>query len=103
MRTATTNPEAAVSAATTQTAVGMPNAPASSPAATAPLAARTAASGTSALFAMTSDAVTDKVWDAFRGQHVELVSTNLSAEQERTLVDVFAESGQNLTGQWRSV
>jgi uncharacterized membrane protein len=59
--------------------------------------------GTSALFAMTSDAVTDKVRDAFRGQHVELISTNLSAKQERTLHDVFAESGENLAGRWRSI
>jgi uncharacterized membrane protein len=47
--------------------------------------------GTSALFAMTSDAVLDKVHDAFRGQRVELVSTNLSDEQERALREVFAE------------
>ena len=59
--------------------------------------------GTSALFAMTSDAVPDKVRDAFRGQHVELVSTNLSAEQEGTLRDVFAESGENLMGHVRSI
>jgi uncharacterized membrane protein len=47
--------------------------------------------GTSALFAMTSDAILDKVHDAFRGQRVELVSTNMSDEQERALREVFAE------------
>ena len=38
-----------------------------------------------------------------RGQHIELISTNLSAKQERTLRDAFAESGQNLAGPWRSI
>ena len=33
----------------------------------------------------------DKVRDAFRGEHVELVSTNMSDEQERALREVFAE------------
>src|SRR4051812_36992993 len=47
--------------------------------------------GTSALFLMSSGAVVDKVRDAFRGEHAELVSTNLSDEQERALREVFAE------------
>ena len=47
--------------------------------------------GTSALFLMSSDAVIDKVRDAFQGEHVELVSTNMSDEQERALREVFAE------------
>ena len=47
--------------------------------------------GTSALFLMSSGAVKDKVRDAFRGQHPELVSTNLSDDQERALREVFAE------------
>ena len=47
--------------------------------------------GTSALFAMTADAVLDKVHDAFRGQRVELVSTNLNADQERALREVFVD------------
>jgi uncharacterized membrane protein len=47
--------------------------------------------GTSALFAMTSDAVIDKVREAFQGRHAELVSTNLSQEQERALQEVFAD------------
>src|SRR3954466_13381525 len=38
--------------------------------------------GTSALFLMSSGAVIDKVHEAFRDQRVELVSTNLSHEQE---------------------
>jgi uncharacterized membrane protein len=48
--------------------------------------------GTSALFLMSSDAVMDKVRDAFRGERPELVSTNLSDEQERSLREVFSES-----------
>ena len=47
--------------------------------------------GTSALFLLTSDAVMDKVRDAFAGQQAELVHTNLSNEQERALREVFAE------------
>ena len=47
--------------------------------------------GTSALFVLTSDAVMDKVRDAFAGQSPELVFTNLSTEQEQVLRDVFAE------------
>ena len=45
--------------------------------------------GTSALFVMTSDAVLDKVRDAFGDDHPELILTNLSNEQERALVEVF--------------
>ena len=48
--------------------------------------------GTSALFLMSSDAVFDKVRDAFSGQRAELVSTNLSNDQERNLREVFSES-----------
>ena len=47
--------------------------------------------GTSALFLMSSGAVVDKVRDAFRGQQAELVSTNLSDDQERKLREVFGE------------
>ena len=47
--------------------------------------------GTSALFLMSSGAVVDKVRDAFRSQQAELVSTNLSDEQERKLREVFGE------------
>ena len=47
--------------------------------------------GTSALFVLTSDAVLDKVEDAFRGQRAELVFTNLSTEQENRLREAFAE------------
>jgi uncharacterized membrane protein len=46
--------------------------------------------GTSALFAMTSDAVLDKVHDAFSGDQAELIQTNLSSDQERALREVFA-------------
>jgi uncharacterized membrane protein len=48
--------------------------------------------GTSALFVMTSNAVADKVLDQFRGTRAELVSTNLSHEQEARLREAFAET-----------
>ena len=47
--------------------------------------------GTSALFAMTSDAVIDRVHEAFAGQHAQLLETNLSKEDEDRLRDVFSE------------
>jgi uncharacterized membrane protein len=45
--------------------------------------------GTSALFVMTSDAVLDKVEAAFKGTQAQLVSTNLSKEQEDKLHEAF--------------
>ena len=46
--------------------------------------------GTSALFVMTSDAVVDKVRDAFAGHEPDdLIFTNLSDEQEAALRQVF--------------
>lgn len=47
--------------------------------------------GTSALFVMTSDAVLDKVSEAFTGQNPHLLFTNLSHDQEKALRDAFAE------------
>lgn len=47
--------------------------------------------GTSGLFVLTSDAVLDKVQDAFAGQRAELLFTNLSTEQESRLREAFAE------------
>jgi uncharacterized membrane protein len=47
--------------------------------------------GTSALFLMSSDAVMDKVRDAFEGQQVELIQTNLDNEQEAKLREVFTD------------
>jgi len=47
--------------------------------------------GTSALFVLTSDATLDRVHDEFHGQHAELISTNLSHEQEAHLREVFAD------------
>jgi len=46
--------------------------------------------GTSALFLMTSDAVMDKVADAFEGVEFELIASNLSKEQEDELRAAFA-------------
>ena len=51
--------------------------------------------GTSALFILSSDAVVDKIRDAFAGQETpELVFTNLSTEQEAALREVFGEERQ---------
>ena len=47
--------------------------------------------GTSALFLMTSEAVMDQVAEAMAGQEMELISTNLSADQEMALREAFAE------------
>jgi uncharacterized membrane protein len=48
--------------------------------------------GTSALFVMTSDAVIDKVHDAFSDMHAELIHSNLSDDEEARLREVFAEA-----------
>ena len=45
--------------------------------------------GTSALFVLTSDAVIDKVKDAFEGMNPELIHSNLSEEDEQRLREVF--------------
>ena len=47
--------------------------------------------GTSALFLLSSDAVIDRVRDAFQGSQAELVASNLSNEDEARLREVFAE------------
>lgn len=47
--------------------------------------------GTSALFVMSSDAVLDKVKEAFAGQNPQLIFTNLSQEQEAAIREVFGE------------
>src|SRR6185437_8129312 len=54
--------------------------------------------GTSALFVLSSGAVVDKVKDAFQGQQMVLVETNLSHEQEDKLRDVFAEEDSAAAG-----
>jgi uncharacterized membrane protein len=46
--------------------------------------------GSSALFALTSDAVIDKVQEAFAGTQAELIQTNLTADEEAQLREVFA-------------
>jgi uncharacterized membrane protein len=45
--------------------------------------------GTSALFALTDHAVVDRVAEAFSGLHPELITSNLSAEQETELREMF--------------
>jgi uncharacterized membrane protein len=47
--------------------------------------------GTSALFLLSSDAVIDKVREAFHGVQAELIHTNLSNEEEAKLREAFAE------------
>jgi uncharacterized membrane protein len=47
--------------------------------------------GTSALFVLTSDAVLDKVTQAFAAQNPKLIHTNLSQEQEAKLREAFEE------------
>ena len=46
--------------------------------------------GTSALFLLTSDAVQDKVTDALKGEEFELISSNLTKEQEDELMAAFS-------------
>ena len=46
---------------------------------------------TSALFLMTSDAVQDKVLAELKGYKFELISSNLTKEQEEQLMATFAE------------
>ncbi|MGW5381266.1 DUF1269 domain-containing protein [Nocardia sp. NPDC003963] len=47
--------------------------------------------GTSALFVLTSDTTLDRVHEEFHGQTAELISTNLSHEEEQKLREVFAD------------
>jgi uncharacterized membrane protein len=47
--------------------------------------------GTSALFLLSSDAVIDRVRDEFRETDAELITTNLSADQEQKLREAFAD------------
>jgi uncharacterized membrane protein len=47
--------------------------------------------GTSALFLLTSEAVVDRVREQFPGHEAELISTNMSAEQEAKLREAFAQ------------
>jgi len=47
--------------------------------------------GTSALFLLSSDAVVDRVRSEFAGTEAELISTNLSADQEAKLREAFED------------
>jgi uncharacterized membrane protein len=47
--------------------------------------------GTSALFLLSSDAVTDRVKGTFTDLSPELIASNLSADQEAKLREVFTE------------
>lgn len=48
--------------------------------------------GTSALFLLTSNAVQERVAEAMKGYHMELISSNLTAEQEQQLRAAFADT-----------
>src|SRR3954447_5942020 len=50
--------------------------------------------GTSALFVLSSNAVVDRVKEAFEGQQMVLVETNLSRDQEDKLREVFSEDDE---------
>jgi uncharacterized membrane protein len=47
--------------------------------------------GTSALFVLSSDAVIDRVKDTFKDMNAELIASNLTADQEAKLREVFTE------------
>src|SRR4051812_34431754 len=53
--------------------------------------------GTSALFVLSSGGVVDRVKEAFEGQNMVLVESNLSREQEDKLRDVFADEETHAT------
>lgn len=46
--------------------------------------------GTSALFLLTGQVTVDKVEEALKGEHMELITSNLSKEQEATLRERFS-------------
>jgi uncharacterized membrane protein len=46
--------------------------------------------GTSALFLLSSDAVFDRVRNEFKDSEAELITTNLSEDQEAKLREAFA-------------
>lgn len=48
--------------------------------------------GTSALFLLTSDEVVDRIRDAFAGVHAELLTSNLSKDQEAALRHAFDDA-----------
>lgn len=50
--------------------------------------------GTSALFVLSSDAVIDRVAAEFRDTNAQLISTNLSAEQEAKLREAFGHEDE---------
>ena len=47
--------------------------------------------GTSALFVLSSDAVIDRIKDTFKDSKAELIASNLTADQEAKLREVFTE------------
>jgi uncharacterized membrane protein len=54
--------------------------------------------GTSALFLMSSGAVTERVFEALRGVRPRIISTNLSAEEEAALKEAFSHEEVSAAG-----
>jgi uncharacterized membrane protein len=54
--------------------------------------------GTSALFLMSSGAVTDRVFEALHGIRPEIISTNLTAEEEAALKEAFSHEEASEAG-----
>lgn len=48
--------------------------------------------GTSALFLLSSDAVVDRVTGALKGEDIEVISSNLSADEEARLREAFEDA-----------
>jgi uncharacterized membrane protein len=57
-----------------------------------PLLAMAIEEGTSALYLMTTDAVLDRIGGAMKHLKFEVFATSLSREQEKTLLEAFAEN-----------
>ena len=55
--------------------------------------------GTSALFALTSGATEDRVIDELKQFDFEIISTNLSAEQEQRLCEAFGEEPSDISAE----
>jgi uncharacterized membrane protein len=52
--------------------------------------------GTSAIFLLTSGGVLDRIKEAVRGMDFEIISTNLSADEEAKLREAFAEDSPEM-------
>ena len=55
----------------------------------------TATSAGGGLYLSSSDATIDKVVEAFEGQHMELIKSSMSHEQENALREAFGEDDED--------